>query len=99
MQWAQSYPEEDLSGRGFLGLPQKGISIKTGRLSNAVGAQCRFIFEVDNGDESSGVLTIIYIFDTISYCSQTMSAMQATKSIKTTSEPWRCPQEPEGLSR
>ena len=34
-----------ISGRGFLNLPQKGISIKTGRLSNAVGAQCRFIIE------------------------------------------------------
>ncbi|KAL4921732.1 hypothetical protein BDW62DRAFT_174348 [Aspergillus aurantiobrunneus] len=37
--------DKDLSGRGFLGLPQNGLSIKTGRLSNAVGAQCRFIFE------------------------------------------------------
>lgn len=38
-------PLVDLSGRGFLGLPQNGISIKTGRLSDAVGAQCQFIFE------------------------------------------------------
>ena len=44
----------NLSGRGFLGLPQKRhIRHDRTLCRNAVGAQCRFIFEESDVDKES----------------------------------------------